>query len=65
MQVAKMSPDLHIHTANINCLGYVAILTYPTTGGATSDFGSSCFLVDLDFLRICESLMELWIRMRG
>jgi len=42
MQTAKMSPDLHIHTANTNCLGYVAILTYPTTDGVTVGFGSSC-----------------------
>jgi acetyl-CoA carboxylase carboxyl transferase subunit beta len=38
MQMAKISSMLHIHQIK-NKLLYIAILTYPTTGGVTASFG--------------------------
>nr|AND48565.1 beta subunit of acetyl-CoA carboxylase carboxytransferase [Sphagnum wulfianum] len=38
MQMAKISSVLQIHQAQKNLL-YIAILTYPTTGGVTASFG--------------------------
>jgi acetyl-CoA carboxylase carboxyl transferase subunit beta len=38
MQMAKISSVLQIHQAQNNLL-YIAILTYPTTGGVTASFG--------------------------